>query len=118
MGFRRDPSFPSQVVLSLDQIKAEHEAGLIDLRRSFDFEKRRQKDLLQARLKAKRAKRESEKGGMSESVQDLLAKEEEEEESEVEARMTTEKAKVEEKHLGILNSTLSQARTEETNSNR
>jgi len=69
-------------------------------------------------LKAKRAKRESEKGGMSESVQDLLAKEEEEEESEVEARMTTEKAKVEEKHLGILNSTLSQARTEETNSNR
>jgi len=55
---------------------------------------------------------------MSESVQDLLAKEEEEEESEVEARMTTEKAKVEEKHLGILNSTLSQARTEETNSNR
>ena len=98
----------------MEHIKSEHEAGLVDMKRNLEADRKRQKDLLEMRLAAKRAQRESSKGGMSLASQELLEKEEEDARREFNVHADAEAAKLAEKAQGQLASELSQARTEES----
>ena len=62
----------------LINMKNEHDRNLSDMKRNLETDQKRQRELLKQRLMAKRAKRESESGGMGEASQKLLGKEEEE----------------------------------------
>ncbi|GMI14839.1 hypothetical protein TrLO_g12317 [Triparma laevis f. longispina] len=62
----------------LSSIKDQHERNLNEMKRNLESDQRRKKELLKQRLKARRAKRESEANGSSESAQQMLKKEEEE----------------------------------------
>jgi len=62
----------------LNGIKDQHDRSLTEMKRNLESDQRRKRELLMQRLKARRAKRESESNGTSDSAQEMLKKEEEE----------------------------------------